>query len=323
MPRPARIEYECAVHHVMNRGRARHKIFHGEAYFEIFLQTLQEASEQFDAVIHAYCLMGNHYHLIVETPNANLSRIMRYVNGVYTQRYNRLRKTDGSLFRGRYKSILIDEDAYLLQLSRYIHRNPIETQKPMVNNLEDYRWSSYPAYVNKVAAVDWLHREKTYQMLGHRKKYLGYRDYVMEGIDEDILRYYSKGNILSVLGDKEFRESVREETKDVDLEVLRQVLQDKPSASMLIALVAKVFSVDVASITEKPTGRLVSNPARAYAMYCCQQYGAMSLKKIGQQFGLGNSGSASFSIAKIRKEIAQGQWKKVTKLVESDLYIIK
>ena len=101
-------------------------IFHGDEYYHAFLETIGEVKQRFQCVIHAYCLMGNHYHLSVETPNANLGRIMRHINGVYTQRDNRLKKTDGPLFRGRYKAILIDHDAYLLQLSRYIHRNPVE-----------------------------------------------------------------------------------------------------------------------------------------------------------------------------------------------------
>ncbi len=87
MPRPTRIEYEGAFHHVMNRGRAHQTIFHDKAYFEAFLYTIEEASTQFDAIFHAYCLMSNHYHLLVETPKANLSRIMRHINGVYTQRH--------------------------------------------------------------------------------------------------------------------------------------------------------------------------------------------------------------------------------------------
>ena len=111
MPRPVRIQYEDGLYHVMNRGRARQKIFHGPG-----------AHNRFDAQIHAYCLMGNHYHLLMGAPRANLDRIMRHVNGVYTQRYNRLKRTDGLLFRGGYKAILVDEDAYLLQVGRYIHR---------------------------------------------------------------------------------------------------------------------------------------------------------------------------------------------------------
>ena len=138
MPRPPRIEYENAFYHVMNRGRAREAIFHDKVYYDAFLKTLKEAVKRFDCVIHAYCLMGNHYHLLIQTPKANLSRVMRHINGVYTQRHNRLRLTDGPLFRGRFKAILVDIDSYLLHLSRYIHRNPIDMKSPLVENLVMY-----------------------------------------------------------------------------------------------------------------------------------------------------------------------------------------
>ena len=152
MVRSLRIEYEHAFYHVMNHGKGWQDIFCGDGYFQAFLDTIVEASERFNAIIHCYCLMNNHYHLLIETPIANLGRVMRHINGVYTQRYNRMKKTDGPLFRGRYKAILVDADSYLLQLSSYIHRNPIECRKPLVVKLEVWPWSGYPAYIGKVCA---------------------------------------------------------------------------------------------------------------------------------------------------------------------------
>ena len=118
MARPLRIEYPGAWYHVMNRGAGRKKIFNATPHYELFLTLLEEVSERFGAEIHAYCLMGNHYHLLLHTPEGNLQRSMRHLNGVYTQRYNRMRGTDGPLFRGRYKAIVVDADHYLLHLSR-------------------------------------------------------------------------------------------------------------------------------------------------------------------------------------------------------------
>ena len=170
MARPARIQYENAFYHVMNRGRGKRWIFHGTRYYEAFLKTLEESHQRFDAKFHAYCLMGNHYHLLVETPLANLDRIMRHINGVYTQRHNRFKRTDGPLFRGRYKAVLIDEDAYLLQVSRYIHRNLLEVQGASKIDLDTHRWSSYPAYANKATSPNWLARERTYKTLGAKNR---------------------------------------------------------------------------------------------------------------------------------------------------------
>ena len=146
-------------------------ICHGDIYYETFLTTVAEACQRFDCIIHAYCLMSNHYHILIETPNANLSRVMRHINGVYTQRYHRLKHTDASLFRGRYKAILVSQDEYLLQLSRYIHRNPIETTVPMVERLEDYHWLSYPAFIGLREPEKWLERGLTYQLLRYPKPY--------------------------------------------------------------------------------------------------------------------------------------------------------
>ena len=166
MARPGRAEYEGAYYHVMNRGRGRQSVFHGEKYYKYFLQCLEQAHKRFAMDIHAYCLIGNHYHLLVRTPRGNLSTAMRHVSGVYTRHHNYLKKTDGPLFQGRYKAINIEASSYLLDVSRYIHRNPVETAKPLVKQLEAYRWSSYPAYRNQSTSEEWLYKDAVFAELG-------------------------------------------------------------------------------------------------------------------------------------------------------------
>lgn len=148
MARSLRIEYPNAWYHVMNRGRRGESIFTETSDNELFIALLQETSEMFDLRVSAYCLMSNHYHLLVQTPSANLSRAMRHINGVYTQRFNRSKKTDGQLFRGRYKSVLVEEDSHLLEVLRYIHRNPVRAK--MCKSVYDYRWSSHRGYISNV-----------------------------------------------------------------------------------------------------------------------------------------------------------------------------
>ncbi len=126
MSRPLRIQYPDAWYHVMNRGRRGEAIFSGKDDYDVFIDLLKELVEVFNIKIAAYCLMSSHYHLLVQTPDANISRSMRHLNGVYTQRFNRVHQCDGQLFRGRYKSIIVDADSYLLELLRYIHRNALE-----------------------------------------------------------------------------------------------------------------------------------------------------------------------------------------------------
>ena len=137
MTRPLRIMYPNAWYHVMNRGRRGEQVFKSKDDYECFIAILHEALELFALRVSAYCLMQNHYQLLVQTPGANLDRCMRHINGVYTQRYNSAHGLDGPLFRGRYKAIVVGEDSYLLQLVRYIHRNPVRAG--IVEKPEQYR----------------------------------------------------------------------------------------------------------------------------------------------------------------------------------------
>ena len=126
MSRPLRIEYPGAWYHVMNRGRRSESIFSGPSDYYRFIDLLSESCEMWNVRISAYCLMPNHYHLLIQTPEGNLSRCMRHINGVYTQRYNLVRDCDGQLFRGRFKSILVDGNSHLLQLVPYIWHDCFE-----------------------------------------------------------------------------------------------------------------------------------------------------------------------------------------------------
>ena len=154
MARPLRIEYPGAVYHLTSRGNARKKIFLNDSDRDEFLATLGWVVERFGWRCHAYCLMDNHFHLLIETPQPNLSLGMRQLNGVYTQRFNRRHKRVGHLFQGRFKAILVERDSYLLALARYIVLNPIRAK--MVPSVAYYPWSSYPATVGLAPAPAWL-----------------------------------------------------------------------------------------------------------------------------------------------------------------------
>ena len=289
----------------MNRGRGRQVIFHDRMYYLAFLDTLAEAHHRFNAVIHAYCLMGNHYHLLIETPEANLGRIMRHINGVYTQRYNRLKHTDGPLFRGRYKAILVDRDSYLLPLSRYIHRNPIETKRSLVKQLEDYTWSSYPAYIGREFAPPWLMKEQVYGVLGKRQKYQAHRRYVELGVDEELVAFYSKGNQAAVLGDKKFRQqALKRNEVGAECHHKKKVLI-RPTAKQIIKATAQIFSVPEARIVAVQKGRQHRNLPRKVAMYLCQQACDMRLQTIAETFEVGHVGSVSNALTEIRRLLSE------------------
>ena len=129
MSRPLRIEYPGAFYHVTSRGNERKMVFQNSRDRERYLSYLESAHERYGAVIHVYCLMGNHYHLLLETPRGNLSQIIHHINGAYTTYFNVKRDRSGHLFQGRFKGILVEKDAYCKELSRYIHLNPVRAGK--------------------------------------------------------------------------------------------------------------------------------------------------------------------------------------------------
>jgi putative transposase len=154
MARPLRIEFPGAVYHVTSRGDRQERIFHSDDDRLLFLETVAEAMERFDAQVLAYCLMDNHYHLVLHTRRGNLSRLMRHVNGVYTQTFNRRHGAEGHLFQGRFKAILVDRDAYLLTLCRYVERNPVAAK--IVKSPGQWPWSSYRAHAGEAQTPVWL-----------------------------------------------------------------------------------------------------------------------------------------------------------------------
>jgi len=324
VPRRARVQYENAFYHVMNRGRGRRWIFHGDEYYEAFLMTLEEAHERYEAKIHAYCLMGNHYHLLVETPLANLDRVMRHINGVYTQRYNRRKRTDGPLFRGRYKSILVDESAYLIQVVRYIHRNPIEVKGAKTDVLESYRWSSYLAYIGRESSPSWLYKEKTYRTLGAKDPCVGYRQFVLEGLDERTKEFYASEVLLGIFGDKAYRESIYEEQErltvvtDVESMIMSPIELDE-----IVDAVAEIFRVDVDVIVKKQKGRRIENNSRRLAIYCAKRLGSYSQRTVAEYFGLSHPGSVSSTVRSIEKQVACGMLDNELEEVRKRLNIVK
>jgi putative transposase len=177
MARPLRIEFPGAVYHVTSRGNARAPIFLGDADQHLFLDTLGAVVEQHGWLCRAYCLMTNHYHLLLETPGANLSRGMRELNGVYAQCFNRRNNRVGHVFQGRFAGILVQRESHLLELARYIVLNPLRAG--MVHAAEDYRWSSLRATLGLARAPAWLAHETLLETFGSAARYGAF---IREGI---------------------------------------------------------------------------------------------------------------------------------------------
>ena len=141
MARPLRIQYDGALYHITSRGNARKAIYRDDEDRRIFLDILFNVNKRYNWICHAYCLMNNHYHLIIETPDGNLSKGARQLNGVYTQTYNKRHHRVGHIFQGRYKAILVEKESHLLEVCRYVVLNPVRAKA--VARPEEWRWSSY------------------------------------------------------------------------------------------------------------------------------------------------------------------------------------
>ena len=209
MSRPLRIEFPGAVYHVTSRGDRQESIFEEDADRRALLAVVAQGLTRFDAQILAYCLLGNHYHFVLHTRAANLSQLMRHINGVYTQSFNRRHLKVGHLFQGRFKAILIDRDAYLLEVCRYVELNPVRAG--MVDAPQAWPWSSYRAHVGEAAAPEWLDTGGLYgYLLGHvantagdtRRAARRYAQLVAAG--RDVGLWDSRLNKQIYLGDDDF-----------------------------------------------------------------------------------------------------------------------
>ena len=202
MARPLRIQYPGALYHVTSRGNARHPIFRDDLDRKTFLDLLNTVTEDSRWLCHGYCLMANHYHLVVETPEPNLSAGMRQLNGVYTMRFNWRHRTVGHVLQGRFKAILIQRESHLLEVCRYVVLNPVRTRE--VKKPEEWEWSSYTgtaglARPHECLTVDWvLGQFGNTRRLGEKS----YRDFVRAGIGKGSIWGEVKGQ--SVLGEESF-----------------------------------------------------------------------------------------------------------------------
>ena len=300
MSRPLRIEYEGAWYYVMNRGRRYEDIFSERSDYGMFIDLLKETAEMWNINISAYCLMPNHYHLLIQTPLGNVSRAMRHLNGVYTQRFNKRHSADGQLFRGRYKSILVDGNSYLLQLVRYIHRNPVKAG--LADSPAKYKWSSHKAYLSMDEKWDWLSKEFIYKFLSKDKKewIKRYRKFVSISEDDEAAKILERRKWPSVWGPQSFIDWVKGkyyETKaDDEIPQSRALL---PSIEEILSSVCSYYDVDEASLYK--TKRGVTNEPRNVSIFLIRQLRKDSLNEIGNQFNIEKYSSVSSIIERVKK----------------------
>ncbi len=310
MARPLRITYPGAFYHITSRGNERKPIFKSLADKEKFLIYLESATRRYDAIIHVYCLMGNHYHLLLETPSGNLSQIMRHINGAYTTYFNTKRQRAGHLLQGRFKAILIDMDEYSTELSRYIHLNPIRAK--MVDKLQDYRWSSYLDYIGNRKPPAWLERDFILGYFGKRpsiaeKNYRGF-------IDAKLGKKY-KSPLTEVVG------STVLGSADFVKEIKERFIEGKKASRDLPALKALCSKPAIEDIIKAVESAFIQQPAlvKNVSLFLCHRHTASNLKQIGRHFNVGES-AVSQASRRIRMKIKRDKkLKKRIKRVENML----
>lgn len=306
MARPLRILYPDAWYHVMNRGRSRTQIFRVPEDYFAFVELLKDASAMWKVRIAAYCLMSNHYHLLVQTPEANLSRCMRHINGLYTQYFNRKYKNDGQLFRGRYRSIVIDGDSYLLELVRYIHRNPL--QAGLVRRLEDYRWNSHRIYISKGNESNWLYKDLVLSLLegNKNKKHQAYLDFMKQEEPETISEIYKKRKLPLLLGTKEFTDDIRQKyQKKANIKETPQAKELFIDKSRVAKAINHVYQVGGDDLLKSRRGSY--NEARNVAIYLTRKHTGALLADIGYQFGMNSYSSVSSVILRMQEALSNNK----------------
>ena len=308
MARPLRIEFAGAFYHITARGNETKDIFKSIRDRSQFLSYLESATGRYEAVIHAYCLMTSHYHLLLETPSGNLSQIMRHINGAYTTYFNTKRKRSGHLFQGRYQGILVEADEYAQELSRYIHLNPVRAG--IVRSIGDYRWSSYRSYIGKEKPPGWLARDLVLGYFGKKisEGQQGYRDFVEEALAQDYSNPLSEVMGSAILGNLSFVERMRD-----------TYLKNRKSGRDLPSLRALATGVSTEEIVQAVDGMFGAEPAlaRKVTLYLCHTCTAQPLREIGMRFGIKESGvSLASRRMTLRMQHDAGLRANITKITE-------
>jgi len=292
MTRQIRIEYENAFYHVMCRGNTRSRIFCESEDKIKFLDYLQKAHEKYKIVIHAYCLMNNHYHLLIQTPSGNLSRAMHSINTGYTNYYNHAHNRTGHLFSGRYKAILVDKDNYALKLSSYIHLNPVKAG--LVSKASEYEWSSCRYYLSSGVKPEYLRTDFILDFLknGKESEIKEYERYLKENLnsDEDL-----KDQIIAgcVLGKKEFIDWLKERARErkwikSETPAIKELYDSKELISRIKKEVSKLNEVN--DIIK-----------RKLTIYLLRKHTNLTLKEISFMYG----DISNYGISKIVRRFKQ------------------
>lgn len=285
MSRPLRIEFEGAFYHVLSRGQRSENIFYSDKDRKKFLEKLEECVEKFKITIHAYVLMDNHYHLLIETPFANLSKAMHYINASYSNWFKTKHQLVGSIFQGRFKSILVQKDSYLKILSAYIHLNPVRAG--IANRPGGYTWSSHRYYMQKNKKPQWLYVDDIMSEFSYNPEH--YQSFIMMWYEsnKEIKResVYGKNSFLG--SEKYYKKVINnvrsrlEKMNERELPELKRL--KRLSAEEIKSIILKLFKISEEDLFIKKPGKRLY---RKLYIYGLKRYTSLSLREIGELVGL-------------------------------------
>ena len=303
MGRAWRIEYEGAIYHLMSRGNQKQAIFYDDNDYQMMVNCLGQLSERFDTDIFAYVLMGNHYHLLVRTNLANLKQAMHWFGTTYTNRFNSRHSRSGHLFQGRYKSIIVENEAYLLQLSYYIHRNPLRAN--LVKRLSEYRWSSYNYYAYGKKQPEWLSMDLILsQHQSSDSPHKSYRTKVQNYAKEEQLLWEDFRHGL-VLGSKKFVDKIRRkylpENPQVDLPQ-QFSLSRSIDANSFLNEAGRFIGFDPDCVLNKRRLSGSDKDKRDLLIYFLYRSGKITNAQIGQLFSISYS-AVNHSIKSLKAKL--------------------
>jgi putative transposase len=290
MARQWRIEFPGAIYHVLSRGNDRREIFCSDNDRQRFLELLGDMGERFEIEVHAYVLMDNHYHLLLKTRQANLSKAMQWFGTAYSRNFNLLNHCDGHLFRGRFKSIIVENDAYLFRLSCYIHRNPLRAG--IVERLAEYPWSSYLHYAYSKKPPVWLTTDAIFSQLSGEDRHKAYRIKVRQYAEEQGSIWEDIKHGL-IYGGRNFIEDIKarflSDQLNAELPQQRHLLRtDDPR--QLIRKAAILLDFDLESIHGRKRLRSPDQKEkRDILMYLLWKTGQFSNQTLGSMLGVSYS----------------------------------
>ncbi len=290
MSRPLRIEFDGAYYHVLSRGNNHCPIFNTENDYNTFIELLEEFADRFLITLFAYVLMGNHYHLLLRTNHANLSKAMQWLGTTYTRRFNIKNKQSGHLFQGRFKSILVENTAYFLTLSCYIHRNPLRAR--MVKRLIDYKWSSYPYYAYPGKQPSWLDTGQILSQVGQGKERHSLYRKKVQAYSEEKESVWEQVKFGFLFGSQPFADSIRNKYlpggPDEELPQLNRMLKSCPPG-MLIEQAAQALNFDIEYFRHACRLTGADLDKRDALVILLWEIGRYSNREIGELLGLTHS----------------------------------